>query len=62
MLFCNSVPIAQATCFKKNLVDSTHNAIWKAIKELTQLRKTLEINFDFCVMAINDRALRVSFS
>mmetsp|Transcript_8986 Transcript_8986/g.8947 ORF Transcript_8986/g.8947 Transcript_8986/m.8947 type:complete len:245 (+) Transcript_8986:120-854(+) len=62
MIYCNPVPISMACYLEKNVVRDTHNAIFKAIKDLAKLGRTLHIPFDFAVIAISNLALDARFS
>lgn len=62
MIFCNPVPISTACYLDKNIVRDTHNSIFKAVKDLAKLGKSLHIPFDFAVVVINNLALETRFN
>mmetsp|Transcript_8989 Transcript_8989/g.8950 ORF Transcript_8989/g.8950 Transcript_8989/m.8950 type:complete len:89 (-) Transcript_8989:143-409(-) len=62
MIYCNPVPIAMACYLDKNIVKDTHNAIFKAIKDLAKLGRALHIPFDFAVISIQNLSLNAKFN
>eukprot|EP00331_Platyophrya_macrostoma_P030095 CAMPEP_0176437154 /NCGR_PEP_ID=MMETSP0127-20121128/18436_1 /TAXON_ID=938130 /ORGANISM="Platyophrya macrostoma, Strain WH" /LENGTH=269 /DNA_ID=CAMNT_0017820693 /DNA_START=24 /DNA_END=833 /DNA_ORIENTATION=+ len=61
MIFCNPVPIANATYLAKEVVASILDAFVQAVNDLTQLGYDLRLNFDFCKVHINDRNLSYKY-
>mmetsp|Transcript_33508 Transcript_33508/g.39014 ORF Transcript_33508/g.39014 Transcript_33508/m.39014 type:complete len:300 (+) Transcript_33508:36-935(+) len=62
MIFCNSVPIANACYLAKEVVSSAIDAFVTAVNDLTRLGYDLRINFGFCCLSINDRNLTVKYN
>lgn len=62
MIFCNALPIANCCHLAKHVVHDSHNALFSAIKELTRLRHSLKIKFNFCVLIVQEASLRAHFN
>ena len=62
MIFCNAVPISQACFLDKSVIRDSHKAIFKAVKDLTVLGRSLHIAFNFSVLIINNMSLQVVFT
>lgn len=61
MIFCNPAPIATACYLGKEVVSSAIQAFIEAVSNLTQLGYTLDIDFGFCKVKINNRNLSYNF-
>jgi nucleoid DNA-binding protein len=62
MVYCNPVPIASASYLDKNIVVDTHNALWRAIADLTQQGRTVHVQFNFAVLTFSNLDLSVRFN
>ena len=62
MIFCNPVPIAHSCYLGKNIVQDAHRAIFKAVRDLTNQGRNLELRFNFCVIRVLNRSLSVQFN
>lgn len=60
-IFCNPVPIAAACFLGKEVVESTMNAIFTAVADLTKQGRDLELRFGFANIRILNRDLKVVF-
>lgn len=60
-IYCNPVPIAAACFLGKDVVDSTLNAIFAAIIDLTNYGRSMELRFGFSNIRIVNKDLQVSF-
>lgn len=60
-IFCNPVPIAAACFLSKDVVDSTLNAIFSAVVDLTGYGYSLDLQFGFATIRIVSKDMRVSF-
>ena len=62
MIFCNPVPIANACYLAKNIVQDAHRAIFKAVRDLTNQGRNIELRFNFAVIRVLNRSLSVQFA
>jgi len=60
-IFCNPGPIAAASYLGKEAVASAIQAFIEAVSNLTQLGHSLDIDFGFCRVKINNRNLTYTF-
>jgi len=60
-VFCNPVPIAAACFLGKDVVESTLNAIFSAVIDLTSYGYNLDLRFGFATIRIASKDMRVSF-
>ena len=61
MIYCNPYPIASGCQVSVDVVKDALNNIWKAVADLIQIGKDLDLNFGFARVGINDRSLKVAF-
>jgi nucleoid DNA-binding protein len=61
MIFCNPTPIAAACYLGKETVASAIQAFVEAVQNLTQLGYSLDIDFGFCKVKINNRSLSYNY-
>ena len=61
-IYCNPVPIAAAVFLGKDVVESTLNAIFSAIKDLLQHDSDIVLKMGFCVVKMLKRNLTVTFN
>lgn len=60
-IYCNPVPIAAACFVGKDVVESTLNAIFSAMVDLTEYGRSMELRFGFSNIRIVNKDLKVSF-
>ena len=60
-IFCNPTPVATASYIGKEAVASAIQAFIEAVSNLTQLGYSLNIDFGFCVIKINNRNLSYTY-
>eukprot|EP00826_Nyctotherus_ovalis_P023237 TRINITY_DN1787_c0_g1_i1.p1 TRINITY_DN1787_c0_g1~~TRINITY_DN1787_c0_g1_i1.p1 ORF type:complete len:285 (+),score=80.78 TRINITY_DN1787_c0_g1_i1:217-1071(+) len=60
-IFCNPAPIAAACFLGKDVVDSTLNAIFSAVADLTGYGYSIDLRFGFANISIANKDLRVRF-
>jgi len=61
-IYCNPVPIAAAVFLGKEVVESTLNAIFSAIRDLLQHDHDIVLKMGFCVVKMMQRNLTVTFN
>jgi len=58
MIYCNPIPIANSCMLGKEIVLSVHLSYIQAIIDLTTLGYSLDLNFGFIRISINNRNIR----
>lgn len=62
MIFCNPVPIAASCELDKDLAESILNTFARAVCDLTELGKSLDITIGPCNIKINNRNMTYSYT
>ncbi len=62
MIYCNPVPIAASCELDKDVAESVLVAFARAVCDLTELGKSLDITIGPCIIKINNRNLTYSYS
>jgi hypothetical protein len=61
MIYCNPVPIAYSCYIDKDVAESALNAFAKAVGDLADLGKNMEIKIGVCTIKINNKNLTYTF-
>ena len=61
MIYCNPVPIANSCYISKDVAESVLNTFAKAVTDLTDLGRNMEIRIGVATIKINNRSLTYTF-
>lgn len=61
MIYCNPVPIANSCYIDKVVAESVLNTFAKAVVDLTDLGRNMEIRIGVCTIKINNKSLTYTY-